>query len=97
MDQIHAVAVLCPYSEPLPAYLQPSSQALHICRYQGPEKNIMVIEAKAVKSVVGMFPFPLKPEEHSNPETFAALKNCFFVGEKITLDTTLDTEEDFIN
>ena len=41
-----------------------------------------------------MFPFPLKPEEWSDPDTFAALKNCFVVGGKITLDTTIDTEDD---
>ena len=82
---------------PLPTYLQDSSQALRVCRYRGPEKNVRTIEVKAVKSVVGMFSFPLKPEERSSPETFAALKNCFFVGEKITLDTTLDIKEDLIN
>jgi hypothetical protein len=94
MEQAHAIAVLCPYSKPLPAYLQDSSQALHVCRYRGPQKNITVINAKAIKSVVAMFPFLLKPEECSNPVTFAALKNCFVVGEKITSDTTISTEDD---
>jgi len=96
MEQVHAVVVLCPYSKPLPTYLQDSSQALRICWYRGPQKNITVINAKAIKSVVAMFPFPLKPEERSNPNTFAALKNCFVIGEKITSDTTISTEDDLI-
>jgi hypothetical protein len=41
-----------------------------------------------------MFPLPLKPDERSNPETFAELKNCYVVGEKVTLDTTISTEEE---
>lgn len=94
MEQEHAVAVLCPYSEPLSTYLQDSSQALRVCRYRGPQKNVTIIDAKAIESVVAMFPFPLKPEERSDPDTFAALKNCFVVGEKITLDTTISTEDD---
>lgn len=94
MEQAHTVAVLCPYSKPLPTYLEDSSQALHVCQYWGPQKNITVIDAKAIKSVIEMFPFPLKPEERSNPETFSALENCFVVGEKITMDTTITTNND---
>jgi hypothetical protein len=94
MGQEHAVAVLCPYSEPLSTYLQDSSQALRVCRYRGPQRNVTIINARAIESVVAMFPFPLKPEERSDPDMFAALKNCFVVGEKITLDTTIDTEDD---
>jgi len=74
-------------------YLQDSSQALYVCQYQGSQKNITIINAKAIKSVVAMFLFSLKPKEQSNPDTFAALKNCFVVGEKITLDTTISTED----
>jgi hypothetical protein len=96
MGKVHAVAVLCPYSEPLPTYLRDSNQALRVCRYRGPDKNVTVTAAKAIKSIVAMFPFPLKPEERSNPDIFAALKNCFVVGEKITLDTTISTEDDVI-
>jgi hypothetical protein len=96
MEQAHAVAVLCPYSDPLPTYLRDSSQALRVCRYRGPEKYTIVVAATAIKSIVAMFPFPLKPEERSNPEIFATLKNCFVVGEKITLDTTISTEDDVI-
>jgi hypothetical protein len=94
MEQKHAVAILCPYSEPLSTYLQDSSQALCVCQYRGPQKNVTIVNAKAIESVVAMFLFPLKPKEWSNPDTFAAFKNCFVVGEKITLDTTISTEDD---
>jgi hypothetical protein len=74
-------------------YLQDSSQALYVCQYQGSQKNITIINAKAIKSVIAMFLFSLKPKEQSNPDTFAAFKNCFVVGEKITLDTTISTKD----
>lgn len=74
------------YSDPHPDLLAESNKTLHVCKRIGYHGTI-VIDAKAIQTLVAMLPFPLTVEEARNPDTCAKFANCFYVREKLALDT----------
>lgn len=60
-EQWQPVALISLYSTPDPNLLGISSNTLLVCRYRG-ENGLVLVEARAIKSVVAMVPFMEKPE-----------------------------------
>jgi len=83
--EMRAFVLLSPYSPPDGHLAAVSYNSLLVCTHQG-EDVLLVIDAKAILSVVAMVPFPCDIEGHNN---------YYFMVEKIGLDVVeVDTQED---
>jgi hypothetical protein len=70
--------------------LNASSDTLRVVRYKG-SKDLRIVEAKSITSVVALFPFILSDDERKDPSICAQYSQSFYIGEKPFLDFTTIT------
>ena len=82
---MRALALVSPYSPPNKYLLEVSYSALVVCMHQG-EDTLLVIDVKAILSVVAMVPFPYAID---------GCTNYYAMIEKVGLDVVeIDLQED---
>ncbi|GJE93591.1 hypothetical protein PsYK624_097510 [Phanerochaete sordida] len=83
-EETRAFALVSCFSEPDIRLLEASYKALYVCRYRG-DDGLVVIDVKAMQSVVAMVPFHVLGSPHSGDGRLVAGQSYFLV-EKLGLE-----------